>query len=143
MGFTIDVTTQDGVAHEAAYFKVSDVRFNHTKAVCQFRLEAWTNKVARDSEKASLRGVQKGTVPISAQYRARNGVSAGFPPAKSVDQFDDGFSLTLQDKANNNLIKLCYVFAKAQIIEAGILEDDITDIDPDVLEGDIKDIDPV
>ena len=109
MGFKIGITTATDTEYTDAYFKIQEVHYNLGAKRCDFRLDVYKDKDARDASKAKLKGV-----PTTTRFNVTG------------DDFDTYFADTVLDDADKNLMKQCYAYAKAQ-------EDytSATDIDPD------------
>ncbi len=139
MGFEINVTTQDGVTHSKAYFRINAVQLDYINKVCKITLGAWSSKVARDDDKVNISGIVGKDIPISAKFIARNQVVSGVhkallktpEDAEEKNDFDDYFALSKQNSAGTNLVDLCYTYVKEQLVARGLSAEDITDVDPD------------
>jgi len=110
MGFTRDITDRSGVNYPAAYYKVINCRYDWQRKIVAFNLSAWKDKDARTAGLATLTGV-----PAPLMFTCEN-VGEG-------TDFDDNFGTTVQDVEGNNLVKLCYAWAKTKIDDPNLVDD--------------------
>lgn len=110
MGLRMAITTKDSSEYAEAYFKISSFRdYDLKRKKCDFSLDVFKDKAARDTNKARLHGL---TVRSSFQVVGSD--------------FDIWFSDTVLKVSGNSLWKQAYLYVKSLNEYSSAL-----DVDPD------------